>query len=64
MGIPGNRLNISLYISTKRSSNKQKARIDITDTTNQDIRNFLKKFNNSNYLGYKIKQVHNEPTEA
>ena len=35
----------------------------MTDITNEDFRKFLKKFNNSLYIGYKIKQVQNEPTQ-
>ena len=35
----------------------------ITDITNQDFRKFIRKFNNATYIGYKSKQVHNEPTE-
>ena len=57
-------LNISLYLSTKIPNKKQKSRFDIADITNQYFREFLKKFKNSPYLGYKSKQVHNEPTEV
>ena len=32
--------------------------------TNQDFSKFIKKFNNSPYLGLKSKQVYNEPTKA
>ena len=46
------------------SNKKQKARFSVTDITNQYFRNFLKKFKNSPYLGYKSKKVHDEPTEA
>ena len=35
----------------------------ITDITNQDFRKLLKKFNDSPYLGYKSKQVNDEPTK-
>ena len=63
MGRTGKGLTTSLALMTKSSNNKQKERFTITDITNQDLRNFLKKFNNSPYLGYKSKQVHNEPTE-
>ena len=34
----------------------------MTEITNKDFRKLLKKFKNSPYLGYKSKQVHNEPT--
>ena len=61
---PGKGLTNSLALSTKRPNIKQKARFAITDINNQDLRNFLRKFKNSIYLGYKEKQVHNEPTEA
>ena len=63
MGIPDNGMTTSMVLRKKRSNNKQKARFAITDITNQVFRNFLKKFKNSTYLGYKDKQVHNEPTE-
>ena len=53
-----------LYLGTKSSNKKQKARFSITDINNQGFREFLKKFNNSPYLGYKSKKVYNEPTEA
>ena len=36
----------------------------MTDIINQYFRKLLKEFNNSPYLGYKKKNVHNEPTEA
>ena len=36
----------------------------ITYITHQDFRNFLRKFNNFPYPGYKNKCAHNEPTEA
>ena len=57
---------LTAYISlkTKSSNNKQKERFYITDTTKQDFRKFLNNSNNSPYLGYNSKQVHNEPTEA
>ena len=64
MGISGKGLTTSLDISTKSSNNKQKARFAITDIANQDFRKLLKKFNNLPYIGYKSKQVHNEPSEA
>ena len=53
-----------MYISTNMSNKKQKARFSITGITNQYFRKLLNNFNNSFYLSYKIKQVHNEPTEA
>ena len=55
---------LSLWLSGTKSQTRKKARFDINDITNQYFRNLLKKFNNSPYLGYKSKQVHNEPTEA
>ena len=45
-------------------NNNQKERTAITDNTNQYFRSFLKELNISHYLGYKKKQVRNEPTEA
>ena len=59
MGRPGKGMNTSLTLRTKNPNNKQKARFYITEITNQDFR----KFNNSPYIGYKSKQVNNEPTE-
>ena len=64
MGIPGKGMTTYMYLRTKIPNNKQKSRFAITDITNQDFKTLLKKFKNSYYLGYKIKQVHNEPTEA
>ena len=64
MEIPGKGMTTSLAIMTKRTKNKQKARFAITEITNQDLKKFLKKFKTSPYLGYKSKQVHNEPTGA
>ena len=46
------------------SNKKQTARFSITEMTNQGFSKLLKKYNNSPYLGYKSKQVHDEPTEA
>ena len=57
-------LTYSLDFRIERSNIKQKERFDITDTTKKDFRNFLNNFNNSFYLGYKSKKVHNELTEA
>ena len=59
----GKDLTTPLDTRTKMSNNKQKERFSITDITNQDFRKFLNNFNNLPYLGYKSKQVHNEPTE-
>ena len=63
MGIPGKGLTTSMDLRTK-SSKIKKVMFDITDITNQDFRKFLKKFNNSPYLGYKSKNIHNEPSET
>ena len=60
----GKGLTTSLTIRTKRTNKKQKARNSITDINNQYFRQFLKKIRNLTYLSYKMKQVHNEPTEA
>ena len=57
-------ITTSLDFRTKRSNIKQKVRFYINDITNKDFRKLLKKCNNSPYLVLKIKQVHNEPTEA
>ena len=64
MGRPYKGMNTSLDLRTKRLNKKKRARFSITEITKQDSRDFLKKFDNSPYIGYKIKQVHNEPTEA
>ena len=64
MVIPGEGLTNSLALSTKRPNKKENSRFAITEITKQDFRKFLKKFDNSPYLGYKSKQVHNESTEA
>ena len=53
-----------LALRTKISKNKQNARFSITDITKQYFRKLIKKFNSSPFIGFKIKQVHNEPTEA
>ena len=63
MGRPGKGLTTSLDISTKIPNKKQKARFYIPDITKQDIRTLIKKFDNSPYIGYKLKQVHNIKTE-
>ena len=64
MGRIGEGMTEFLSIRIKIPNKKQKARFSITDITNQAFRNFLKKFKNSPYLGYKSKKVHNEATEA
>ena len=64
IGIPGKGMTYSLDLRTKRSNKKQKARFSITDITKQGFREIFKKFENSLYLGYNTKQVHNEPTES
>ena len=63
-GRPVKGLNTSLAFRTKMQNNKIKSRFDITDITNHDFSKLLKKFKDQPYLGYNIKQVHNEPTEA
>ena len=64
MVISGKYLTTSLNFSNKSPNKKQKSRTAINDITNQYCRKLLKQFNNSPYLGYKKKQIHNEPTEA
>ena len=64
VGLSGTGTTTSMYISTKSSNKKQKTRLYITDITKQDFRKLLKKFKNSPYIVYKIKQVYNEPAEA
>ena len=39
-------------------------RFDITDINNQDLSNFLRKSKNLPDIGYKKKQIRNEPTES
>ena len=56
-------MNTSLTLSNKSLNKKKKARINITDITNQYFRNVIKEFKNSPYLGYKNEQVRIEPTE-
>ena len=63
MGIPGYGLATSLDLITKRSNKKQKARFLISDITKQNFSKLLKNVDNSPYLGYKSKQVNNEPNE-
>ena len=64
MGRSGKGVTTSLDLSTKSPNKKQKARVAITDIINQDFSKFLKEFNSSPYLVYKMKQVHNNPTES
>ena len=63
MGRSGNGLINYMALSIKIPKKKEKARVTINDITNHYFGNFLKEFKNSTYLGYKDKQVHNEPTE-
>ena len=46
MGIPGKGMTTYMYLRTKRTNKKQKARFSITDITNQDFRKLLNKFKN------------------
>ena len=55
-------LTNSIDLRIKWSNNKNKSRFAIADITNQYFRKLLRSFKNSPYLGYKVKQVHNEPT--
>ena len=64
VGLSGTGTTTSMEISTKSSNKKQNTRLYITDITKQDFRKLLKKFKNSPYIVYKIKQVYNEPAEA
>ena len=52
-----------MILRNKSPNKKQREMFSIIDITNQDFSKLLEKFNNSPYLGYKSKQVHNEPTE-
>ena len=63
MVISGKGVNNYLYIKTKSPNKKQKARTAITENNKQHFSNFLKKVENSPYMGYKSKQIHNEPTD-
>ena len=54
----------SLTLWSKIPNKKQKARFSITDITHQDLSKLNKKFNNSPFISYKSKQIHNERTEA
>ena len=53
-----------LDIRTKSPDKKQKEIFGIIDITIQYFSNLLKKISKSPYLGYRSKQVHNEPTKA
>ena len=54
---------IPLWLPGKNGQIKnKKASFSITEITNQYFSKFLKTFNNSPYLCYKSKQVHNEST--
>ena len=64
IGISVKGLTDSLTLRTKRKNKKQNSRNAITDITNQYFRKLIMEFNNSPYIGYKKKQVHNEPTEV
>ena len=64
MVTPGKGLTASISIRTKGPNKKQKGIFPITDITKHNFRKLIKKFNNSPYIGYKSKQVYNEPTEA
>ena len=55
----GKGMTTSLALNTKSPNKELKARFSITEITNQDFRKLLKKLNNSPYLVYKSKQVHN-----
>ena len=63
-GRSGNGVTNYLTLSTNRKNNKHKSRTAIDEITNQYFSKLLKKFKNLPYLGYKKKQVHNEPTES
>ena len=58
------RVWIHILVSLPKGLTRIKSRCAITGITKQDYRKFLKKFNNSPYLGYKSKHVHNEQHEA
>ena len=64
MRISGKGMTTYLNLRIKRPNNKQNARTAITSIINQYFRKFLKEFKNSTYMGYKKKQVHNEPTKS
>ena len=61
----GKGLTTSFNLRFKIPNKKQKARTAITGITHKDFRKLLSKmFKNLPHLGYKKKQVHNDPTEA
>ena len=64
MGISGKDMTTSLTLRTKSPNNKQKSSTAITDITKQYFSKFLREFKISPYIGYKQKNIHNEPTEA
>ena len=64
MGRPGKALNTSMDLRNKIPNNKQNKWFAVTEMTNLDFSKLLRNFNNWTYIGYKIKQVHNKPTEA
>ena len=63
MGRPGKGLITSLDLRIKNPENKQNISFAFTDITKYYFSKFLKKFNNSDYLDYNSKQVHNEPNQ-
>ena len=63
MEISGKGVTTSLTLRTKRTNNKQRASINITGSTNHDLGELIKEFNNSHYLCNKNKKVHNELTK-
>ena len=65
MGRSGKGMTVSLTLRTKIGPNKkQNLRTTIIEINTQYFRKLLKKFNNLPHIGYKNKQVQNEPTEA
>ena len=64
MLITGKGVTTYLAIRIKILNKKQKSGFFINAITNQYLRDFLRRSNNSPYLGYKKKEVDNEPTEA
>ena len=63
MVISGKGLTNFMDLRNKKSNKKQKSRFAITAITNQYLSKLLKKIDNSPYVGYKSKQLHNEQTE-
>ena len=55
---------LPFWISVPNVQKDKNARFAISDISKHDFSNFFNKFKNSPYICYKIKQVHNEPTEA